>query len=241
MENTLYIALTRQMAMEQKMDVLANNLANASSAGFKGEQILFVEYLSEPGANGTVSLVQDISVIRDYTQGPLKSSRNPLDIAVNGKGWFMVETANGRFYTRDGSLRLDSDSQLVTSNGDVVLSAEGNPIVFTPADTDINISSDGTVSTARGKRGRIGVVDFPDPNVLRKAGGNLYTTTETPVKALSGNIVQGMIEESNVEPIIEVTNMIEALRGYQAAQKLIEAEFALQDQTIDTLTSTTTA
>ncbi len=99
MSNTLTIALTRQMAMEQKMDVLANNLANASSAGFKGEQLLFVEFLSEPDATGTISLVQDISVIRDYGQGPLMKTNNPLDVAVNGKGWFAVDTPLGRFYT----------------------------------------------------------------------------------------------------------------------------------------------
>ncbi len=241
MENTLYIALTRQMAMEQKMDVLANNLANSSSAGYKGERILFVEYLSEPDSNGTVSLVQDLSVIRDYSQGPLKSSSNPLDVAIEGKGWFVIETEQGRFYTRDGSFRLDSEGQLVNSSGHPVLDDSGEPIVFTPEDTNVKIASDGTISTSRGKRGRIGVVSFADNNVLQKIGGNLYATGETPEKTLDASVVQGMIEQANVKAITEVTSMIEALRGYQAAQKLIEAELALQDQTIDTLTSTTTA
>lgn len=241
MENTLYIALTRQMAMEQKMDVLANNLANASTAGYKGERILFVEYLAEPDANGTVSLVQDLSVIRDYSQGPLKSSNNPLDVAIEGKGWFVIETEQGRFYTRDGSFRLDSEGQLVNSSGHPVLDDSGEPIVFTPEDTNVKIASDGTISTSRGKRGRIGVVSFADNNVLQKVGGNLYATGETPEKTLDASVVQGMIEQANVKAIIEVTSMIEALRGYQAAQKLIEAELALQDETINTLTSNTTA
>lgn len=242
MENTLYIALTRQMAMEQKMDVLANNLANASTAGYKGEQILFVEYLSQPDpATGAVSMVQDISVIRDYGQGPLVKTNNPLDLAVHGKGWFVIDTPQGRFYTRDGNFRLDELGRMVTSNGDAVLDANGEPIIFTPQETDIEISADGSISTTLGLRGRIGVVSFADENVLTKIGGNLYTAAAVPAPALDASVVQGMIERANVQPIIEVTNMIEALRAYQAAQKLIDAELALQSQTIKTLTETSTA
>ncbi len=241
MSNTLTIALTRQMAMENKMDVLANNLANASSAGFKSEQLLFVEYLAEPDANGTISLVQDISIIRNYGQGPLRQTNNPLDVAVNGKGWFAVETPQGRFYTRDGSFRLDASGRLVTGNGGLVLNGSGEPIVFTPDETNIEIAKDGTISTSAGrKEGRLGVFAFPDENVLEKVGGNLYSTVETPQRALDTSIAQGMIEQSNVESIIEVTNMIAALRAYQSAQKIIDAELRLQDETIDTLTDTNT-
>ncbi len=242
MSNLLTIALTRQMAMEQKMDVLANNLANASSNGFKGEQLLFVEFLSEPDATGTISLVQDISVIRDYGQGPLIKTSNPLDVAVNGKGWFAVDTPQGRFYTRDGAFRLDASGRLVTGNGDLVLNGSGEPIVFTPDETNITIAGDGAISTSAGpKVGRIGIYAFADENLLEKVGGNLYAATATPTRALDASIAQGMIEQSNVRSVIEVTNMIAALRSYQAAQKIIDAELRLQDETIDTLTKTTTA
>lgn len=236
MENILYIALTRQMAMEQKMDVLANNLANASTLGYKGEQLLFAEYLSEPDENGTTSLVQDVSIIRNYGQGPLVQSKNPLDVAIHGKGWFELETDNGRLYTRDGSFRLDPEGQLVNSNGDVVLNDSGEPIVFTPLDTEIVIAKDGSISTSLGPRGSIGVVQFENENLMQKVGGNAYTTSETPLKAIDVTVVQGMTEQSNVQSVVEVTKMIEALRAYQSAQKLIEAELALQDQTITTLT-----
>lgn len=242
MSNTLTIALTRQMAMEHKMDVLANNLANASSTGFKSEQLLFVEYLSKPDENGSISLVQDLSVIRNYGQGPLRKTNNPLDVAVNGKGWFAVDTPQGRFYTRDGAFRLDASGQLVTGNGDLVLNRSGEPIVFTPDETNIEIAKDGTISTSAGrKEGRLGVFTFADENVLEKVGGNLYSTLETPQKAIDATVVQGMIEQSNVQSIIEVTNMIAALRAYQSAQKIIDTELALLDETIDTLTDTGTA
>jgi flagellar basal-body rod protein FlgF len=238
MENILTIALTRQMAMEEKMDVLSNNLANASTAGFKGEQILFVEYLSEPDEGGTISLVQDLSVIRNYGQGPLLRTSNPLDLAVQGEGWFMVESPQGRFYTRDGNFRLNDLGQLVNASGAAVLNQSGEPIVFSPDETDFKISGDGTVSTSAGQKSRIGVVTFADQNLMEKMGGNLYSTSQTPEPALEASVVQGMIEQANIQPIIEVTNMIEALRAYQAAQKLIEAELALQDETIATLTDT---
>lgn len=242
MSNTLTIALTRQMAMEHKMDVLANNLANASSTGFKSEQLLFVEYLSKPDENGSISLVQDLSVIRNYGQGPLRKTNNPLDVAVNGKGWFAVDTPQGRFYTRDGAFRLDASGQLVTGNGDLVLNRSGEPIVFTPDETNIEIAKDGTISTSAGrKEGRLGVFTFADENVLKKAGGNLYSTLETPQKAIDATVVQGMIEQSNVQSIIEITNMIAALRAYQSAQKIIDSELALLDETINTLTDTGTA
>ncbi len=209
MSNILTIALTRQMAMEQKMDVLANNLANASSAGFKGEQLLFVEFLSEPDANGTISLVQDISVIRDYGQGPLIKTNNPLDVAVNGKGWFAVDTPLGRFYTRDGAFRLDASGRLVTGNGDLVLSEAGLPIIFTPDETDISIADDGAISTSAGpKVDRIGIYAFADENVLEKVGGNLYSATVTPTRALDASVAQGMMEQSIFQSIIEVTYMI---------------------------------
>lgn len=242
MSNTLTIALTRQMAMEHKMDVLANNLANASSTGFKSEQLLFVEYLSKPDENGSISLVQDLSVIRNYGQGPLRKTNNPLDVAVNGKGWFAVDTPQGRFYTRDGAFRLDASGQLVTGNGDLVLNRSGEPIVFTPDETNIEIAKDGTISTSAGrKEGRLGVFTFADENVLEKVGGNLYSTLETPQKAIDATVVQGMIEQSNVQSIIEITNMIAALRAYQSAQKIIDSELALLDETINTLTDTGTA
>ncbi len=186
--------------------------------------------------------MQDISVIRDYGQGSLIKTNNPLDVAVNGKGWFAVDTPLGRFYTRDGAFRLDASGRLVTGNGDLVLSEAGLPIIFTPDETNIEIAKDGTISTSAGrKEGRIGVFAFADENVLEKVGGNLYSTAETPQRALDASIAQGMIEQSNVQSIIEVTNMIAALRSYQAAQKIIDAELALQNQTIDTLTDTTTA
>lgn len=241
MENTVYIALTRQMAMQQKMDILANNLSNSSTAGYKGEQLLFTEYLSEPDPEGSVSLVQDIAVIRNFSEGPMVRTTNPLDLAVHGKGWFEVETPQGRFYTRDGAFRLDALGQIVTARGDVVLSAGGDPIVFSPDEADIEIAGDGSISTSLGPKGRIAVVVFDDENTLSKVGSNLYAAETAPTPALEAQVVQGMIEQANVQPIIEVTNMIEALRAYQSAQKLIEAELELQDETITTLTQSPSA
>jgi flagellar basal-body rod protein FlgF len=236
MENTLYVALSRQLATNRQMEVIANNLANANTAGFKGEQMMFSEYLARTPGSGNVSFVQDLALARDLRDGDLTRTGAPLDLAIRGTGWFAVDTRDGERYTRNGHFKLDAERRLVTASGDPVLGA-GGPIVFGRDDTDISINEDGTVRAANDERGRIRVVAFANEHELRKAAGNLYRTDAPPQEVDAPHLIQGMIEESNVQPIIQVTGMINAVRSYQNSQRMIESEHDRQRAVIDKLTN----
>ena len=236
MENTLFIALSKQLAIRREMDVIANNLANTSSPGFKNEQMMFVEYLKKTGPNGNVSLVQDIALARDLSEGIFKRTNNALDMAIHGKGWFVVETPQGERYTRNGHFRLNQEGELVTTTGHKLLTTEGDPIVFTPGDNDIVIKGDGKVTASGEDRGTLRIVTFENERRLDKVAGNLFSSDETPDEKSEAEIVQGVIEESNVKPVVEITRMIRALRSYQGAQNMIDREHDRQRQAIDKLT-----
>lgn len=236
MENTLYIALSRQMVMRQQLDIIANNIANASTSGYKGEQLLFVEYLARTPGGEKISFVQDIGVVRDFSEGNFVRTGNALDAAIHGDGWFVVETPHGEFYTRNGNFALNQNGELVTSAGHPVLSDQGQPIEIGRGETGVEISADGTVSTSAGIKGRLNIVTFEEGQVLNKASGSLYFTDAPPDVALGAVVAQGMIEGSNVQPIVEVTNMISALRSYQSAQEVIKTENGRLMEAIRTLT-----
>jgi len=211
------------------MNVVANNIANMNTTGFKGEKMMFIEHLVKSAGGGRISgdqlaFVRDIATVRDLSEGPLERTGNPLDVALRGDGYFVVETKDGDRYSRSGRFHLDEGGQLVTDRGDPVLSDGGQPFFFSTEDKDISISRDGTVATENGELGRIRVVEFENQQKLRATAGGLYETGEQPQDVDSPDIVQGMLEGSNVEPIIELTRMIEVSRSYDAAKKFIDKE-----------------
>ncbi len=236
MENTLFIALSKQLAIHREMAVIANNLANTSSPGFKNEQMMFVEYLKKTGPGGKVSLVQDIALARDLSEGTFKRTNNVLDVAIHGKGWFVVESPQGERYTRNGHFRLNEEGELVTTTGHKLMTTTGEPIVFEPGDNDIVIKGDGKVTASGEDRGTLRVVTFENERRLEKVSGNLFRSDDTPDEKSEAEVVQGVIEESNVRPIIEITRMIKAMRSYQGAQSMVEREHDRQRQAIDKLT-----
>ena len=249
MENTAYIALTRQAALDRQMDVIANNIANAATTAYKGEHMMFAELLQNIPVDGSrdlheVAFVQDLSVIRDLQEGPMERSGNTFDFAIKGNGYFELDTADGARYTRNGRFELDADGMLVSSHGHAVLSADGAPIVIELTATEITVGRDGTVSTENGDLGRIKVVRFENERLLEKTGDRLY---RSDVPALgdgepdingdtdSGEILQGTLEGSNVQPIIELTRMLQAQRAYVSAQRMIVAEDDRIKEVIDTV------
>lgn len=236
MENSLYVALSRQMVVERQMEVIANNIANMSTPGYKGEQMMFVEYVGHMSTGEKVSYVQDLAVMRDYGEGPLSRTGNSLDMAIHGQGWFVVDTPQGQRYTRNGHFTLDQNGQLVTSEGYPVLDRQGQPIHFNSKDTKIEVSADGTIATNAGPKARLNIVNFADEQLLHKQSDTLFSTDQPPQTALKAQVIQGMIEDSNVQPVVEVTNMMWALRSYQAAQQLIEGDDGLIRKAVDTWT-----
>ena len=242
METTSFIALSRQMALRREMDVVANNIANMNTNGFKGEKMMFVEHLVRSKSDEHVlgeklSYVRDVATVRDTSAGHLVSTGNPLDLAISGEGYFTVETDTGDRYTRNGRFQLDQSGQLVTQSGQPVLSDTGTPFFFGPTDTDININSDGTVSTENGALGRLGIVEFDNPLALQQESSLLFSADadNPPVEAETAQVNQGMLESSNIQPIIELTRMIEVHRSYDNVKKFIDKEDERQRSMIKTM------
>jgi flagellar basal-body rod protein FlgF len=239
MENALLIGLSRQMAMSRDMATIANNLANMNTTAYKSEAMLFEQFLmpdaSEQSPDKRITFVQDVGQHRDLRDGSLQTTGNPFDIAITGEGFFRVETDQGMRYTRNGNFNLDAEGRLVTSAGDLVLDDAGTPIAFADDETGITIARDGTISTDEGLRGRIAIVTFENSRAMKKAGDSLYETDQPEIAAENIRLVQGALEGSNVQPIVEMTNMIDVMRSYASAQKLIEQADQMRRQAIQQL------
>jgi len=242
MENPLYIALSRQTALRRQLDVTANNIANMNTAGYKGQHMLFVEYLAKPQGIGVqprdqkMSMVQDLSVIRDLRAGPLAHTGNPLDVALQGDGYLVVETSSGPRYTRTGTMQLDGNRRIVDMNGLPLLGEGDQPIEIPQEAGAITIKGDGTIETAQGGAiGRLQIVRFDRPQFMQEIGGGLYASDDEPQPAEDTRVVQGAIEQSNVQAVVEMTQMTEILRQYQSTQRMIENEHERQRTAIQRL------
>jgi flagellar basal-body rod protein FlgF len=249
MENALLVGLARQATLERQLNVVANNIANVNTTGYKADQSLFEEYLRSGahednfvGRDRAVSYVQDRATFHDMTQGPLQQTNNPLDVAIDGGGFLAVQTAAGELYTRDGNLQLNNVGQLVTENGDAVLGTAG-PILFQPTDHDINISPDGTITVQEGAgrtdtiRGKLRMVSFADAQQILKQGSNLYSLGEgaQPQPDLKSTLKQGYIEKSNVNSVAEMSRMMEVTRSYTAVSNMLQQESDLHKSAIEKL------
>jgi flagellar basal-body rod protein FlgF len=248
MENALLVGLSRQMVLERQLDVVANNVANVNTNGFKADKSLFEEYLSPRShednfmpSDRRVSYVQDRGTYRDDAPGSMTQTGNPLDIAVNGSGYFTVQTAAGERYTRDGNFHINSTGQMVTAAGDAVLGT-GGPIVFQQTDHDITVSNDGTVTVVEGAnrtdsiRGKLRVASFTDPRAVQKQGDNLYAANGAAPQPDTKSVVQqGFIEKSNVNSVGEMSRMMEVTRSYQQVATLLQQQSDMRKSAIEKL------
>jgi len=229
MEASTYIALSRQSGLRRQLDIVANNLANMNTSGFKGEKMMFVEHLvrSKGGHKPLaekISYVRDIATLRDFSEGPLEKTGNPLDLGITGEGFFTIQTDRGDRYTRNGHFQLDEGGQLVTTAGDPVLADGGNPVFFAPGDTKIAIARDGTISTQNGELGKLAIVKFENEQQLRPGAGGLFATNTAAQAVENPNVQQGMLEGANVQPIVEMSRMIQVHRTYDGVKSFIERE-----------------
>ncbi len=211
------------------MDIVAHNIANMNTVGFKGEDMMFVEHLvksrgGEQLLGAKLAYARDISTMTNFSEGPIETTGNPLDLAITGDGFFVVQTQDGERYTRNGRFKLDETGQLVNQNGQPVLSGGGQPFVFAPEDTQITVSRDGTISTNNGNLGKIKLVRFENPQLLKRSAGGLYSSEAAPIDVEQPAIAQGMLEGSNVQPIFEMAKMIEVHRTYESVRTFIERE-----------------
>ncbi len=237
MSNTVLAIISRQMGIQREMDVIANNIANTSTDGFKNERMQFAAYLQDIGNSQTIAIVKVAGIARDFSDGPLRVTGNPLDVAIRGEGFLQVETPDGIRYTRSGRLHLDPTGMLINTEGQAILGDADLPILTFPGDTSIIIDPDGRVSSESGELGRLALVAFEDMGKLQKLGNGLYDSESQPIAALNATLVQGSLEGSNVEPITEMTRMISLLRSYQGSQTLGNEENDLRQKAISVLGS----
>lgn len=238
MTTTGEVALSYQVALANQLDITANNIANVSTPGFQSNHPIFAEFLVSVESGEEVAYVVDKGTVRNLNPGPVNFTGNPLDVSIEGRGYFVVENEEGTFYTRNGAFRLDASGQLVNSSGAAVLDDSNAPIVIAPGESQINITRDGTISTENGAIGRFRLVEFVDEQAMTNQGNSLIATEQEPLEAADSAIVQGMLEGSNVISIAEITRMIQLLRSYQAANQLITSEDEREQQAIEMLTRT---
>jgi flagellar basal-body rod protein FlgF len=256
MQNALLVGLSRQVALSREMDVIANNLANMNTTGFKADGAVFEEYISPtasadnfPAADRRISFVQDRATWMDLSQGPLERTGNPLDVAINGKGYLVVQTPRGERYTRNGAMQINSNGELVTAEGFQVM-GESGPITFQPKDRNIAISQDGTISVQAGnniqtesQRGQLRLVSFDQPGRLQKDGTGVFQAPAgiTPQADKLSRVMQGTVEKSNVRSIIEMTRMIEVTRSYTHVANILTQQAELRRTAIDKLAEVPTS
>ena len=240
MDNASLVSLSYQLAAYRSMDVIANNLANVSTPGFKRESVKFEEMIQrvQPGEDQkgpqTTSFVRDAGVSRDLSGGRLEQTGSPYDLAINGNGYFAIQTAGGERYTRNGHFTLNADGTMVTEQGDPVL-GDGGPVTVTVDDGDVSFGPDGTISGKQGQMGKLRIVQFANERGLTKRGASLYSTSQTPTPATDATITQGMLESSNVQPVIEISRMIEVMRSYEATATLDKSSEDMKRQAIEKL------
>ena len=252
MQNALFVGLSRQMVLGRQLDIIANNLANLNTTGFKADESLFEEYLMPVArenrfrpADRTVDFVNDRGTWRDMRAGAIQHTGNPLDVAINGDGYIAVQTAAGQRYTRNGSLQINGQGQLVTTDGSLVLGDSG-PIVFQTTDHNVAITPDGRVTVVEAGatntesvRGQIRIVSFAAPQLLQKEGNNNYSAPPgvAPAPTTTSTLIQGSIEKSNVNNVVEVSRLIEISRAYAQIGQMLQNESDLHKNAIQQLAS----
>lgn len=236
----MYVALSRQMTLRRELDIVANNIANVDTTGFKVEGTM-VKTDPATGArmvDGPASLkfVIDDGVTRDFTQGALRQTNGPLDVAIEGQGFFKVQTAAGERYTRDGRFTLSPEGKVTTQAGDPVVGESGE-ITVNPELGPISIAADGTVSQGAERIGKLDVVTFDDLSGLSKTGDNLFRNTSNlqPQPSTAARVRQGMLEGSNVNSILQVTRLIEISRAYESMARTIENSAELSRRSVERL------
>ena len=237
MDSGLYAACAGLMARTQQLDTIASNLANASSAGFRGQKNIFGTVLAEASHHGSLSALNQVTnsygilsgTQLDQAQGAITHTGNPLDMALEGPGYFKVQTATGAAYTRNGSFQVSSTGQLTTANGDAVLGQSG-PINIPQG--AVAISPDGTISLSGAIVGKIAVVDFKPPATPSSRGNGYYSADASQEQAVPGTTVrQAALEGSNVSPVDGVVELITAQRSAESMRHVLSMLDSEMDKT----------
>ena len=241
MDNTLYIALSRQTALLRQMDVVANNIANVDTTGYRSENMLFDKYVvqaevdGKKGKTGELAFTQDIATVTDPSQGTLQVTDRPFDMAIQGKGFFVVQTPLGERYTRAGNFQLDANGVLTTAQGYPVLDEGRQQIVLENIQGDVVVGETGGITVDGNEVAQIGVVQFENEQLLDKVGNSLFKSDVAPAAADNYRIVHGVVEKSNVNSVQEMNHMITVSRNVSSVGNIISEVDDLQLNAIRTL------
>ena len=258
MDESIYIAASAGIKQAKKMEMIANNLANVNNTGYKRDGLVFKEMmppfppdtgmeeaknalLSPEKSNKNISYVGITDYYTDFSVGVLKKTGGPLDLAMDGEGFFKIQTPEGSRYTRNGNFRLNTEKQLVNQNGNQVLDVNNQPIVIN-AQGKISIDGQGNISVGNGLANttltNIKMVNFENKKLLQKMGDGLYRNTGEPEEekeATDVRVQQGFLENSNVSTVEEMTEMISTLRIFETYQKIIQSNDMMNDQSVNTI------
>ncbi|SDF93849.1 flagellar basal-body rod protein FlgF [Limimonas halophila] len=240
METASFIAVSHRSALNRQMNVVSNNLANMNTTAYRGERTIFQEYLQETqdGQGGHLSFVQDTTTFRRDQQGEMQHTGNPLDVALNGEGFFTVQTEEGPRYTRAGDFHLNPDGEIVTNNAQPVLDTNGNPIAIPEDAESIDITAEGSVRADGEELAQLDVVSFEEPEALTRHAAGLYEAGEEqqpqPIDE-NTTVEQGVLEGSNVKGIKEMTHMMDIMKSQQNAAQLAQQDHEMALRAIRTL------
>lgn len=224
METAGYTTLTRQAGLLREMQVVANNIANSATTGYRQEGLIFSEYVKRVQDGPSLSMATANVRNTSSLQGGLAQTGGRLDFAIEGDGFFLIETPAGQRLTRAGSFALSAEGDLVTQDGFRVLDTGGAPVFVPPDATDLSVAADGTMSANGRPLTQIGLVQPADPLDLIREDGVMFRTESQIEPALNGKLRQGFLEGANVDPIGQITRMIEVQRAYEMGQSFLDAE-----------------
>jgi flagellar basal-body rod protein FlgF len=232
MQSNIYIGLSAQMALQRRLDTVANNVANASTAGFRAEEMSFEELVAQNGKEA-VSFVSKGDNHLSLQQGEMTETGNPLDIAVRGDSWLAIQTPTGTVYTRDGRMQMTKEGMMTTLEGYPFLDAGGSPLQLDPEGGKVTINKAGTVEQDGNNVGAFGLYRMlPDAKLTRGAGASVVSDVP-PVPELdfvSNGLVQGYVEKSNVNSIMEMSHLITLQRSFDAVTNALQdTENTMQD------------
>jgi flagellar basal-body rod protein FlgF len=224
MDNTGYTTLTRQTGLMREMRVVANNIANTATTGFRQEGLIFAEHVKRVDRGPSLSMATADVRNTSMLQGGFARTNGRFDLAIEGDGFFLVETPRGERLTRAGNFTPNGEGILVTADGFSVLDAGGAPIFVPPDAGDLSVAADGTISSDGRPLGQIGLFRPTDPLGLLREDGVMFRADAGVEPVEEARILQGMLEASNVDPIGQIARMIEVQRAYELGQKFLEAE-----------------
>lgn len=236
MSNTIYTGLSRQAGLKTEFDIIANNIANANTTGFRSESLLFSEFIrSGHSDTGSISMTDAGARHIDLSQAALRRTGGDFDLAIEGPGFFQLEGAGGPLLTRAGAFARNEAGEIVTPDGRRLLDAGGAPIFVPPNARDVGVAPDGTLSADGVPVAVIGLVQPGDPTDLTRVGQTAFAVAGDLAPAENSTLQQGFVETSNVNPMAEVARMIEVQRRYEAAKSFVDREHDRIKTVIETL------